>query len=468
MIKIIPRSLFGRIIAVLFVGLVIAQSLSTYVVLVDRGELLYQSIQGNLMSKTVGIVELLNRLDKKERDAITPLFSSNDLRLYLSDKEIKKKDFGVPQSSSAHLVEQQLLKILPQKTVVIVSLDGSLMGLMHKDGHNSKMMARMSSPEMMQAHSMAYSFHIQIQLSDGSWVIFERGVPSELFDWPIKLLSVLGILFGSVIVLSYVAVRSITEPLKHLRFAAEGLGADILQEPISEQGPIEVQQTAIAFNTMQRQLRRYIDDRSHILSAISHDLKTPLTRLRLRAELLENDEQRDKSLSDLDEMRMMIDSTLDFMRGISNNENTQVLDIMALLESIQADAQELGHELTLIGYINEPIKAKPLALKRCIENLLTNAIRYGERVTLKITLNNNELIISICDQGPGIPEADLEKIFEPFYRLDGSRAKHSGGHGLGLGIARNIARAHGGDIVIFNQVGGGLCADIRLPHLTKL
>jgi len=466
-LSLLPKSLFGRLVFVLLVGLIIAQSLSTLVLLLDRGTVLHQTIQTNLINRTSGIVQLFNTLPAEERTALLPLFSGDDLRLYLNARAQTDPNARPEISHAAALVKSQLLKRLPENTEVLVSLDGSLMHSPMPDRHMSQMMSaapRSVHGNPMPQHSMVYSFHIQIRLQDGIWVIFERGVSDKVFNWPMRLLSILGILLLSVIALSLVAVSLITMPLSQLRHAAEGLGKDIMQAPLAEKGPIEVRQTAKAFNTMQRRLRNYIDDRAHILSAVSHDLKTPLTRLRLRADLLDDDSHRDKTLQDLDEMEMMVNATLDFMRGISNNEVNQSIDIMALLESLQADAQETGGKVELVDSINEPFFGKPLALKRCIVNLLDNALRYAGSVSISVEITDQTLLIAVCDKGPGIPEQDLPKIFEPFFRLESSRARNTGGSGLGLGIARNIARAHGGDIVLINRIEGGLCAEIRLPH----
>ncbi len=469
-LQLLPKTLFGRLVFVLLVGLIIAQSMSTFILLLDRGSVVYQAIQTNLIERASGIVKLLNALPAESRVAILPLFSSNDLHVYLSERALSKVHANAAETPATALVKSQLLKQLPEGSEVSVSLDGSLMNSPMLDSHMSHMMfakpSSMHPNPMPQQHSMVSSFHIQIRLQDGSWVIFEHGISDEFFNWPLRLLSILGILLLSVIALSLVAVSLIIKPLSQLRHAAEGLGKDIMQSPLAEKGPIEIKQTAIAFNTMQRRLRNYIDDRAQILAAVSHDLKTPLTRLRLRAELLDDEAQRDKTLQDLDEMESMVNATLDFMRGISNNEVRQGIDIMALLESLQADAQESGGDVKIEGSVSEPFFGKPLALKRCVVNLLENALRYASKVSIAVSIQGQTLLIAVCDRGPGIPEKDLVNIFEPFFRLESSRARKTGGSGLGLGIARNIARAHGGDLVIFNRSDGGLCAEIQLPHQT--
>jgi signal transduction histidine kinase len=227
---------------------------------------------------------------------------------------------------------------------------------------------------------------------------------------------------------------------------------------------LEVVETARAFNTMQRRISRFVEDRARILAAVSHDLKTPLTRIRLRADLLEDEVLGAKIRRDLDDMQRMVDATLDFMRGTESREETRPLDLMALLESLCDDAAEAGQQVVLRGRVVTPYHGRPLALKRCIGNLLDNALRYGGSAEVSVRDSDKGVTLSVADQGPGIPEGAMGKVFEPFFRLEASRARRSGGTGLGLGIARNIARAHGGDLVLKHRPGGGLIAELRLPR----
>jgi signal transduction histidine kinase len=272
------------------------------------------------------------------------------------------------------------------------------------------------------------------------------------------------ILLAAVIVLSLFAVRLATRPLNTLASAAEKLGNDINSPPLLETGPTEVRRAAHAFNTMQSRLASYIQERTRILAAMSHDLKTPITRLRLRAELLENDELRAKFAKDLEEMESMVAATLDFMRGVDSQEPRQPVDIMALLESIQADGMEMGQEIHIQGAISRPYVGAPNALKRCLGNLIDNAIKYGMCADIALSDSAKGLEIRIRDHGPGIPETQLERVFEPFYRLEESRCRDTGGTGLGLSIARNIAQAHGGELVLRNLSSGGLEAFLALPR----
>jgi signal transduction histidine kinase len=266
-----------------------------------------------------------------------------------------------------------------------------------------------------------------------------------------------------VIVLSLVAVRWTTRPLNALADAAEDLGRNIERPPLEETGPIEVARAARAFNTMQSRLTAYIRERTALLAAMSHDLKTPITRLRLRAELLADAGLRDKFTRDLEEMEALVKATLDFLRGFEGGEASQPVDMMALLESLQADLSEMGGQVSIAGKPVKPYSGKPAALKRCL-NLLENAIKYGNAASIKIDDNDVRLEIRIQDEGPGIPESEIERVFEPFHRLDASRSRDTGGTGLGLAIARSIAEGHGGELTLENRVEGGLEARLTLPR----
>jgi signal transduction histidine kinase len=277
------------------------------------------------------------------------------------------------------------------------------------------------------------------------------------------LLSVL-VLLVAVILLSLLAVRWITRPLKTLADAAEELGKDINRPPLPETGPVEVVRAARALNTMQSRLSRYLSDRTRIFAAMSHDLKTPITRLRLRAELLDDPQIRQKFSKDLEEMESMVGATLDFMRGLENEERSQRIDVTALLESLQADAREIGGRVEIEGAASAPYAGRPQALKRCLANLIDNAVKYGRSARLAVDDDAARLRISVRDEGPGIAEAELERVFEPFHRLETSRSRESGGTGLGLSIARNIAEQHGGTLVLRNLPAGGLEAILTLPR----
>jgi len=471
--RILPRSLFGRLILVLLAGLVAAQLLSASILLRDRGQTLFQSIHSDLVERTAGIVRLLDALPSQDRQRLLPLLSTPETRIRLARTATETEATPVAQDTTADTIESRLRARLPSGTEVRVALRGAgieeTLPAPVPGMHRRHMLGRggMGGGPWAYLHgvqAMARGFFIQVRLADGSWVQFDRRIPEDLFNEPTRLLLTLAVLLVSVVLLSLLAVRWVVRPLRDLRLAAEALGRDIHRPPIPEAGPLEIEETARAFNTMQRRIQSFVEDRARILAAVSHDLKTPLTRLRLRTDLLDDEQLRNKLQADLADMESMVGATLDFMRGTESRESSRKLDLMALLETIQEDARDAGWDVSLQGKVRQPIQARPSALKRCIANLVENAARYAGGAQVTVSDDGSRVRIAVQDRGPGVPEELLEKVFDPFFRLDSSRARHTGGTGLGLGIARNIARAHGGDLVLHNRAGGGLSAELTLPR----
>jgi signal transduction histidine kinase len=265
------------------------------------------------------------------------------------------------------------------------------------------------------------------------------------------------------------AVRALLVPVRTLAQAAERLGRDVVNAaPLPETGPTEIVTAAVAFNTMAARIRRFVEDRTFLLTAIGHDLRTPITRLKLRAEYMEDEEQRIKMLADLDEMEAMVAATLAFGRDVTTSEAVARIDLAVLLQTIIDEAgdgaPELAAALAYSGPEHLPVTARPLALKRALTNLVGNALKYGDAARVRLREAERGLVqIDIEDDGPGIEAGELESVFEPFRRLETSRNRETGGSGLGLSIARNIIRAHGGDIVLENLAPQGLRARVALP-----
>jgi signal transduction histidine kinase len=309
-----------------------------------------------------------------------------------------------------------------------------------------------------------FAFVAQVRLRDGTLATFDARQPEPAEGWPLRLLASLAVLLATVVALSLVAVRWATRPLQSLADAADALGRNIDSPPMAERGPVEVVRAARAFNTMQVRLGAYLRERIRVLAAMSHDLKTPVTRLKLRAELLEDPALRLKFTRDLEELESMVAATLDFLRGTAGTERAQPVDMEALLASVQADLSEMGHAVRIEGRPLQPYTGQPAALKRCLRNLLENAVKYGEAAEVVVDDDAQRLRIEVRDRGPGIAPAELERVFEPFYRLEGSRNRDTGGTGLGLTIARSIAQAHGGELALENRPEGGLVARLTLPR----
>jgi len=271
----------------------------------------------------------------------------------------------------------------------------------------------------------------------------------------------------AVIAIALVAVRLVTRPIQHLAEAADAFGRDLESPPLAEDGPNETRRAAEAFNRMQERLRRLIAERSRALAAVSHDLRTPLTRMRLRAELVEDEALRGQLNADIDDMQAMIEATLDYLRGLRDNEPLQNIDIVALLSSLVADAQALGQPVTLAEAVAAPYGGRLTALKRAIANLTDNAVKYGRAARIAVEDGSGELRLVVEDDGPGIPEADLTRVVEPYVRLEASRSRETGGVGLGLAIARDAAQLHGGELRLENRAAGGLRAILILPRAPR-
>ena len=262
------------------------------------------------------------------------------------------------------------------------------------------------------------------------------------------------------------SISRFTEPLKEFQKAAERLGVSFKTTTLEEyKGPPVIRETAQVMNKMQQRIKDLINDRTMMLAAISHDLRTPITRLKLRAHMFDDDELTNKTLNDLDEMEMMISEVLTFSKNENDNEVKRKLDLSSLIETICNDIADLGHPVTF----NKPAKRLPyntreLTLKRALTNLIQNAIKYGKEAIVQVKSNHKQITITVEDNGPGIPEKEIEQVFTPFYRCDHSRSRKIAGTGLGLAIAQSAIRAHGGDIILKNKKPNGLLVTVILPY----
>lgn len=273
------------------------------------------------------------------------------------------------------------------------------------------------------------------------------------------------IMAAAIVVFAWWASSWITAPLSDFARAAERLGRDVNAPPLAEDGPEEVRTAARAFNQMQRRVRSFVDDRLRMLAAISHDLRGPITRLRLRTEQMALPaETHSRIFSDLDEMAAMVDASLAFARDEATDEASQRIDLATLLATVCNDAADAGHRAEFAFEERLVLEGRPRALKRLFANLVDNAVRYGGRASVGASADAHKVHVTVDDDGPGIAESEMENVFKPFFRIERSRNKRTGGIGLGLATARTIARAHGGDIVLENRVGGGLRAVVVLPR----
>lgn len=267
----------------------------------------------------------------------------------------------------------------------------------------------------------------------------------------------------SIAFLAYLVARMTTRPLKQLAQAAQDLGQDINRAPLDLTGASEIRQASAAFNAMQARIRQYIFQRTQMLAAITHDLQTPLTRMRLRLEKVPDVELQERLIGDLSAMQEMVREGLVLARSMDTTEAMQMLDLDSLLEAVCADASDAGQQVSLSGKSAMALLGRPLDLRRCLGNLIDNAVKYGREARVTVDRVSGAVRVRVRDAGPGIPQAELARVFDPFYRVETSRSRESGGTGLGLTIARNIAEQHGGSISLANHPEGGLEVTLMLP-----
>jgi signal transduction histidine kinase len=433
-------SIYLRVTAVLLLGLLAAQWVSERLYQEERERVVSHLIAGPLGQRLSQVAQKLENMPTAERIKLLPVLSSPRITFTLPATPGANNDPG-----PLHHLQDRLRETLGDgRRVMVTGEPGS---------------RRNELPSLIQ---------ISLTLSDGQQIVATHHALEESALAPSRHLPLLTGYFLAIAVIALLAMRWAVRPLQRLAHAADALGRDLSGAPLAETGPREVRQAARAFNTMQNRLASYLNDRLRILAAVSHDLKSPITRLKLRAEMLADATQREKFLRDLDDMETMIAATLDFLRGESRQENGVLLDINALVSALRDDMQAVNTIVEVHGEASRPLLARPQALKRCLANLLDNAIRYGgsETACVRITLEDSteSLNLHIDDHGPGIPEAELEQMFEPFRRGETSRNRATGGAGLGLAIARNLARAHGGDVTLENRPEGGLRASLTLPR----
>jgi len=479
-VRLLPKSLFGRLVLVLLGGLMLAQLATVYINATERDRLAYRAGGMRLAQRIADIARLLDSVSPAERARIVAVFNAPPLAVSLDQPPLRAQEASSETDVRLTLFRGVLRYALGDEVPLTVVRRGEPPELARRRDRPSGWerppgRERYRSPMGgMMDHMMGFGgrqlepgggfYTVQVGLRDGTRVTFDSYLSPQDASMPVRIALTLLVLLVTVVALALVAVRWLTVPLSALANAAEKLGKDIDRPPLPETGPLEVVRAARAFNTMQQRLARFIADRTRILAAMSHDLKTPITRLRLRTEMLDDETLRAKITRDLDEMQSMVTQTLDYMRDSSRREPAQQVDIMALLESLQTDYQDTGNTVEVEGAVAQPYSARPLALRRCLTNLVDNAIRYGGRAVLRAEETPAGIVLRVIDEGPGIPEDQLEQAFEPFVRGEASRSRETGGTGLGLGIARNIARAHGGDLVLRNRPSGGLEAIVSLPR----
>ncbi|WP_316861579.1 ATP-binding protein [uncultured Cohaesibacter sp.] len=518
-----PRSLGGQLIAALLLSLVLAQTISIMLFAIERNSITIVATRGQVLDRTASVVRMLNQTDPSIHERFIRAAEGPDILFSLEDKT----DLSLPKSGSteADLADRLERRAgIDANTVRFGKLRTIPFGLLKSDedeqkvpdqstlapqssaapppvsakqpvrpdsGQNGGMAMRGPDDSEMdmtedrpfrwrnwkdsERHPMrrfkdrtltawAQDMKVAVPLDSGQWLVVRTGMPRPPSTWGRPFLVSMIVTAICIILVVILVVRKLTAPLRELESASHKLGRGEAIEPLEEKGPQEIRGTIIAFNAMHDRLLRFVQDRTRMLAAVSHDLRTPITTLRLRTEFIEDDEMREKLQETLEEMQAMTDAVLAFAREDANTEETKEVNLAALLSSMAEDYQELGKDVSFDGPDNLVLSCRQVSLKRAIRNLTENALRYAGSAALSLSSTEKQIRIEICDDGPGIPADKLNDVFAPFFRVEGSRNLETGGVGLGLSITRTIIRSHGGDVTLKNRKEGGLRASIILPR----
>ncbi len=485
--RLIPNTLAGRTILVLLVGLVASNLIGLLIYAGERDQALTSIAGVSAAGRIVAVVQTIERTPAAAREGTLCSQSGPGFAVILAPvASVKSENSGLRSRLLSSSIRGLLENTAPERLRIetegvggnssswreFVAVLGQCMGvgngMMRGMMSGNYRMEGMTMTPMMETQMMMQPggeiLKVSYRLNDGRWLNFMTLSPQFSSIWQSRFFLAFSVMAVVVTLLSVWAVRRSTAPLALFAWAAERLGRDVNAPDLPEDGLREVHRAAKAFNDMQRRLRRLINDRTQMLAAISHDLRTPITRLRLRAEFVKDREQRDKMLNDLEQMEAMIAATLAFARDDNANEPRKKLDLALLVQSVCDDASDLGQDVVCSGTPSAFFSGRPLALRRVFTNLIDNAIKYGQRAQVSIEVSPQRFIITIDDDGPGIPEAEIERVFEPFYRLEQSRNRETGGTGLGLSVVRSILRGDGGEINLSNRSEGGLRATVILPR----
>lgn len=431
----LPRSLFARLMLIWLLGMAVVLAVSFALFVGERDRVGRNVLFEGIAQEIAATVQVLERLPPQERAGWIDDLGRRRLRLALRP----------PPDNAQPVRDHALLRALG---TALPDHKASLTVAQRPDNHPF--------------------YLVTIPLRDGTPLSVRLpGIgpePGPPLAPPDRLIAALAALVIGVALLTWLAVRIATRPLSRLAAAARALGEDPERAPMNSSGPTEVAQAAAAFNQMQQRIREHVAERTRILAAISHDLQTPITRLRLRAEMVDDDNLRDRIQADLDAMQSLVKEGLAYARSMDASSPPQPVNLESLADVLRADAADLGWTVTVSGSAPTPCPSRPTALRRALWNLVENGVKFGGEVNITLAELPDRYEIRIRDHGPGLPAEELEKVFEPFYRTESSRNRETGGTGLGLAIARNLLRAQRGEVALGNHPEGGLEARVTLPQ----
>ncbi len=455
-----PDSVATRIAVVLMVALFALMVLSMIGYVRDRADVTLRLFTRSTVDRMAAVVALMEARPKARRAGLLAALNSPTLHVALAETR------PVPRSGErdAERFIRGHLGVFDHRNLSIsVFEDGRRRGWRRwrRGGGFDEGGDNDGQPDLLPSRRKAV---IGVELADGSWVVFTASTELTSLRWAAGMTA--WFVIGGIVVALFAtwASRRVTAPVARFAAAADRIGRDVFTaEPLPETGSPELRRAARTFNQMQERLRRLVNDRTQMLAAISHDMRTALTRLRLRTESIPDEVQRRKAEDDLAEMQVMLEATLSFAKDEATGEAQRPVDLASLVQTLCDNVSDAGGTVRYEGPDHLTLPCSPVAVRRVLSNLIDNAITYGGEAAVRLSEDARAVRITVADRGPGIPEAEREAVFAPFYRLEASRSRETGGSGLGLSIARAAIRRHGGDITLTDREGGGLEARVTLP-----
>lgn len=460
-----PRSLAARLAVMLWIALAVAQSALYGVLRLSEDSVIEAVGHGQALNQTVALARLLETFPAADGARLAAAFASRRSCASLAAEPPPERAMSEAETRLAAMIAPMLHGLPAGNPQAAIESspprDGSCADDPHFDRPPSGEAPHVDAPRAV-GGSRFVTVSMTVPLADGRWLTTRTGVEASAGWNRIALLSFL-VSSLAVAAVAAAAVRAQTRSLRALAEASERFGRGESVAPLDARGPAEVAAAAQAFNTMQARLGAYLRDRLRLLAGISHDLRTPLTTLRLKAEFVDDAEVRDGLVATIEELTTICEATLAFSRAEATTEPTQSRDLAELAEEIAAEFAAAGQDVRADPAAPLPYPCRPVALKRALRNLVENAVRYGERARIAVRAETGGVTIRVDDDGPGLPADQVDEAFKPFVRLEASRSRETGGLGLGLAIARSIVQAHGGTLSLANRPGGGLRAQIELP-----
>lgn len=403
------------------------------------------------IAMAAGITKTINRTPPDERSTLAKEVSGDDeiqVSWFPSSDDLPIAGTYEDRHSKLH---RDIVDLLGFDNTDILAVDP-----------DDEIWASKATPDSQRFYALA------IRLEDRSWLMFSTRHRFWGLDSSTRWLVTAFFVLLSTLLISWIFGLRVARPIRTFALAVEQFGIGARSRPLEIRGPVEIRETLMAFNAMQTQIQRLLDGRVAMFSAISHDFRAPLTRLKLRSELVGDERQRQKIMSDIDELQTMVEACLAYFRLESQPEEMTRLELSELLHTVVDNFRDMGKTVTY-RYAQAVIyQGQPIALKRALTNLIDNAIKYAGHAEVELRVSESTIVITIQDEGPGVPPDCLSRLFDPFYRVESSRNSRTGGYGLGLAASRSVVHFHGGELTIANRQPQGLIATIRLPHLESL